>query len=112
VGPLGGERPAVRADDGDLFDLTPLTDDIDGTFLTTEGVARARDALAAGTLPRLAGALEEMRVGAPIARPGAVVCIAGYLVANDVSERAWQKVHSGGQWSKSKSAATFSPLGP
>jgi len=38
--------------------------------------------------------------------------IAGYLVANDLSERAWQLEVSGGQWSKGKSAPGFSPVGP
>jgi 2-keto-4-pentenoate hydratase/2-oxohepta-3-ene-1,7-dioic acid hydratase in catechol pathway len=38
--------------------------------------------------------------------------VAGYLVANDVSERDFQLVQSGGQWSKGKSCETFQPLGP
>jgi 2-keto-4-pentenoate hydratase/2-oxohepta-3-ene-1,7-dioic acid hydratase in catechol pathway len=38
-------------------------------------------------------------------------CIAGYAVANDVSERDYQK-NRGGQWTKGKSAETFNPLGP
>ena len=38
--------------------------------------------------------------------------IAGYLVANDLSERTFQLETSGGQWSKGKSAPGFSPLGP
>ena len=37
--------------------------------------------------------------------------IAGYCVANDVSERAFQLEH-GGQWSKGKSSDNFLPLGP
>ena len=37
--------------------------------------------------------------------------IAGYVVVNDVSERAFQ-VERGGQWSKGKSAETFNPAGP
>jgi 2-keto-4-pentenoate hydratase/2-oxohepta-3-ene-1,7-dioic acid hydratase in catechol pathway len=37
--------------------------------------------------------------------------IAGYCVANDVSERAFQ-LERGGQWSKGKSSANFLPLGP
>lgn len=37
--------------------------------------------------------------------------IAGYLVANDVSERAFQ-IERGGQWTKGKSAETFNPAGP
>jgi len=38
--------------------------------------------------------------------------IAGYLVANDLSERTFQLDESGGQWSKGKSSPGFSPLGP
>lgn len=37
--------------------------------------------------------------------------IAGYCVANDVSERSFQLEH-GGQWVKGKSSETFCPLGP
>ncbi len=37
--------------------------------------------------------------------------IAGYVLHNDVSERAFQ-LEQGGQWVKGKSADTFAPLGP
>ena len=37
--------------------------------------------------------------------------IAGFLVVNDVSERAFQ-IERGGQWVKGKSAETFNPAGP
>ncbi|TCL09868.1 2-keto-4-pentenoate hydratase/2-oxohepta-3-ene-1,7-dioic acid hydratase in catechol pathway [Shimia isoporae] len=37
--------------------------------------------------------------------------VAGYCVANDVSERAYQ-IERGGQWTKGKSCDTFGPLGP
>ncbi|MBX9471483.1 fumarylacetoacetate hydrolase family protein [Microcella sp.] len=39
------------------------------------------------------------------------VHIAGYVVVNDVSERAFQ-IERGGQWAKGKSAETFNPAGP
>jgi 2-keto-4-pentenoate hydratase/2-oxohepta-3-ene-1,7-dioic acid hydratase in catechol pathway len=38
-------------------------------------------------------------------------CIAGYAIANDVSEREYQ-LERGGQWVKGKSCETFNPLGP
>ena len=41
----------------------------------------------------------------------ALKCIAGYALAHDVSERAYQ-LERGGQWVKGKSADSFSPLGP
>lgn len=37
--------------------------------------------------------------------------IAGFLVVNDVSERAFQ-LERGGQWTKGKSSETFNPAGP
>jgi 2,4-didehydro-3-deoxy-L-rhamnonate hydrolase len=37
--------------------------------------------------------------------------IAGYVLVNDVSERAFQ-IERSGQWSKGKSAETFNPTGP
>ncbi|MGV9265720.1 fumarylacetoacetate hydrolase family protein [Kitasatospora sp. NPDC003701] len=37
--------------------------------------------------------------------------VAGYTIANDVTERAFQ-FERGGQWDKGKSAETFTPLGP
>lgn len=41
----------------------------------------------------------------------AAEAIAGYVVVNDVSERAFQMERSG-QWAKGKSAETFNPAGP
>ena len=72
LGPVGSEIPAVDAGDGVIRDLRPLTADIDGAFLEADGLRRAR-AEASG-LPVLDGAAD-LRVGAPIARPGAVLCI-------------------------------------
>ncbi|MGK5555590.1 fumarylacetoacetate hydrolase family protein [Actinomadura kijaniata] len=74
VGPAGNERPALLSDDGVHHDLSGLTDDIDGRFLATGGPARAARALAAGTLPELA-VPDGTRVGAPVARPGKIVCV-------------------------------------
>ena len=182
LGAVGEERPYVRSTDGTVYDLSSVTADIDGAFLASDGIARARAALDAGSLP--VASAEGLRVGAPIARPAAVVCIgqnyaahaaesgaeppkepivffkhpntvvgpydevlvprgstrtdwevelavvigktarylasdeealaciAGYTIANDVSERAFQLEVSGGQWSKGKCCETFNPLGP
>lgn len=181
-GPVGQERPAVRDTNGQTWDLSPLTHDIDGPFLEQDGIARVASALAAGQLPAID--VQGVRLGAPIARPQAVSCIgmnyaahaaesgatpptvpvlfykhpatvvgpqddvilppgstrsdwevelavvikstprflgdsddpmdyvAGYTIANDLSERASQLEFSGGQWSKGKSAETFCPTGP
>ncbi|HEY0619041.1 MAG TPA: fumarylacetoacetate hydrolase family protein [Kribbella sp.] len=73
LGAVGEERPYVRDADGTVYDLTSVTADIDGAFLSSDGIARARAALEAGSLPVVDAA--DLRVGAPIARPAAVVCI-------------------------------------
>lgn len=186
LGPSGAECPHVSDEHGRVFDLSPITADIDSAFLAGDGIERARAALDAGELSPVgdAGDGTGMRVGAPIARPGAVLCIgqnyaahaaesgarppevpilffkhpntvvgpyeevllppgstrtdwevelgvvlgrrvrylddreeaaasiAGFLVSNDVSERAYQIEHSGGQWSKGKCCETFNPVGP
>ena len=182
LGPVGQETPVVLVD-GTYYDVSSITPDIDGAFLSSDGPDAVRAAVAAGSLQELAGA-DGLRVGAPIARPSAVVCIgmnyaahaaesgsapptipilflktpntvvgpndavqiprgsektdwevelgvvigtrasyldspeesaahiAGFVVANDVSERDFQLAVSGGQWSKGKCAPGFNPTGP
>ncbi|ALX65880.1 fumarylacetoacetate hydrolase family protein [Microbacterium sp. XT11] len=73
LGDAGAETPAVRHD-GRVFRLDGLTRDIDGAFLEGGGISRTRAALEAGELPAFEGA-DDLRVGAPIARPSAVLCI-------------------------------------
>ena len=182
LGAVGAEIPVLL--DGDrTYYLRPVANDVDGAFLASGGIDRARAALAARTLDEVADAAS-LRVGAPIARPSAVYCIgmnyaahaaesgsappehlvmfmkspntvagpyddvaiprgssatdwevelgvvigrrasylaspaearehiAGYVMANDLSERDWQLAVSGGQWSKGKSAPGFCPTGP
>ncbi|WP_024875979.1 fumarylacetoacetate hydrolase family protein [Saccharomonospora piscinae] len=73
LGPVGAETPVVL--DGDTaYDLSALTSDLDGAFLASGGTRLAAGALAAGELPVLADAARA-RVGAPVARPGAVICV-------------------------------------
>jgi len=182
LGPIGQETPTVFHE-GRYYDLLTLTADIDGDFLASDGVERARVALEAGWLPEIPNA-SALRIGAPIARPSAVICIgmnyaahaaesgsqppeipiiflktpntvvgpndsveippgstktdwevelgvvistrasyldsphdaldhiAGFVTANDVSERDFQMNVSGGQWSKGKCAPGFNPTGP
>ncbi|MER7362179.1 fumarylacetoacetate hydrolase family protein [Nonomuraea wenchangensis] len=71
VGPVGQERPVVLDEAGNLRDIGEP--DIDGAFLASGGVARVRAALDRGDLPIVAE--EGLRVGAPVARPGKIVCI-------------------------------------
>ncbi len=77
LGPVGAERPVVRDEAGVLYELSGLTADIDGAFLAAGGLGAAARAAAAGELPVLddPGDGSGLRVGAPIARPTAVICI-------------------------------------
>jgi len=69
VGPVGAERPVGYAD-GRYHDLSGVTADIDAAFLAR---ITAGDAPDPATLPEIDVA--GLRIGAPIARPGVVLCI-------------------------------------
>ncbi|MCJ1708814.1 fumarylacetoacetate hydrolase family protein [Microbacterium sp. VKM Ac-2923] len=73
IGERGHEVPVVVVD-GRYRDLRSLTLDIDAAFWESDPVDLVSRALAEGTLPELPDAAEA-RIGAPIARPGAVVCV-------------------------------------
>ncbi|MGR0161823.1 fumarylacetoacetate hydrolase family protein [Paenarthrobacter nitroguajacolicus] len=77
LGTAGNEQPAVIAQDATgaekYFSLKALTNDIDGGFLASGGTERTREALNKGELPEISA--EGLRIGAPVARPGAVVAI-------------------------------------
>ena len=47
-----------------------------------------------------------------LAKNKAMEAVAGYCLANDVSERSFQIERSGGQWGKGKGCEMFGPLGP
>ena len=46
-----------------------------------------------------------------VSKADALSHVAGYMIVNDVSERAWQAERQG-QWTKGKSHDTFAPMGP
>lgn len=71
VGTPGNETPAVEHD-GSLFDVSAHVDDYDGAFWASGGPARLAAAVQAGGLPAVGN---DVRVGAPIARPSKVVCV-------------------------------------
>jgi len=68
VGPAGAERPVALVD-GRHLDLSGVTADIDGAFLAAGGLS-SEDA---ANLPEVD--ITGLRIGPPIARPGAVVCV-------------------------------------
>ena len=73
LGAPGAEIPAVPTREGQYRDLRPVTADIDHAFWVTGGPQRVQAAIAAGRLPVLDATGE--RIGAPIVRPGVVLCI-------------------------------------
>ena len=62
LGPLGAERP-VLLHGSTAYDLSPVTADIDGTFLSDGGPARAAAALAGGELAEIG--TSGLRIGTP-----------------------------------------------
>ncbi|MFB7214560.1 fumarylacetoacetate hydrolase family protein [Streptomyces sp. NPDC056255] len=73
IGDPGREIPALLLQDGTALDLRSLTGDIGGEFLAGDVTGRIEEARAAGVLPVLD--ITGLRVGAPVARPGKVVCV-------------------------------------
>jgi 2-keto-4-pentenoate hydratase/2-oxohepta-3-ene-1,7-dioic acid hydratase in catechol pathway len=47
-----------------------------------------------------------------LSKKNAMDVVAGYCLANDVSERSFQIDRGGGQWTKGKGCESFGPLGP
>jgi 2,4-didehydro-3-deoxy-L-rhamnonate hydrolase len=69
VGPAGSETPVVLDEQGRRRDVSSITADFNGAFFGSGGIDRLRDA-DLSSLPVLA---DDLRVGAPIARPGNVL---------------------------------------
>jgi 2,4-diketo-3-deoxy-L-fuconate hydrolase len=72
IGAPGAEQPVLVNGDRH-YSLNSITPAINGDFLSNGGPAAAAAALAAGTLPDVTS--EDVRYGAPVARPSAVVCV-------------------------------------
>ncbi len=70
-GEPGRERPGILADDGRRLDVSATVADWNGSTLDRETLARVR-ALSPASLPAVS---DEVRWGAPVARPGKIVCI-------------------------------------
>lgn len=72
-GELGNERPGVMADTGERLDLSGYFADWDRAFFSNDGLRRLEEILKqVPNLPRIA---EDVRIGAPIARPGKILCV-------------------------------------
>lgn len=71
IGDTGTEKPVVKHE-GRYYSLEGITDGLPGTFWS-DGPARVARALEAGELTEVA--IEGKRIGSPMDRPGAVICI-------------------------------------
>lgn len=69
VGPVGAERPVLFVQ-GRHFDLSAVADDVNPAFFASQGFDRVREAT---NLPEID--ITEQRIGAPIARPGVILCV-------------------------------------
>jgi 2-keto-4-pentenoate hydratase/2-oxohepta-3-ene-1,7-dioic acid hydratase in catechol pathway len=72
VGARGAERPAVLDADGITRDVSGIAGDFGPAFFAGDGPRQVAAALSRGGLPQ---ADASGRIGAPIARPGKIVCI-------------------------------------
>jgi len=71
VGDPGSEIPVVMDAAGQAYDVSAMTADFGPAFFAGDGLQRI--VAAAGSLPRIE--LAGKRLGSPLARPGAVLCI-------------------------------------
>lgn len=85
VGAPGAEVPAVLGPSGERYDISSLTSDIDAAFLGGGGIADLQARWGAGEIQRLPQLDPSARLGAPIARPGHLVC-AGLNYADHAAE--------------------------
>ena len=72
-GAAGAERPAAFAPDGTIVDLSSVVPDFEHRTLGADSLTRVAEAVANGGLPVVD--VDRARIGAPVARPGKVVCI-------------------------------------
>lgn len=75
VGAPGSERPAILGPSGERIDVSSVTRDFDADFFGGGGIARLRALQDAGALHELPLLDASARLGAPIARPGNLVCV-------------------------------------
>ncbi|MFF2051432.1 fumarylacetoacetate hydrolase family protein [Leifsonia sp. NPDC058194] len=92
LGPAGAERPFVRSE-GRLYELDLIAPDIDPAFFASDGVARTMVALQARELPEAAPGAAALRIGPPVTRPAAIVCIGQNYAAHAAESGAAPPEH-------------------
>ena len=74
-GTPGEERPGLLTDEGKRIDLSQHFDDWNADFFRQGGLNKLADVLAERDLSTFPSVEESVRYGAPIARPGKVICV-------------------------------------
>ena len=73
IGEAGSETP-VASMDGRTYDVSSLTNAYDADFFARDGLSQLAGAIEAGELPTVE-VDENVRIGAPLTRPQALICI-------------------------------------
>lgn len=74
-GNVNEERPGLLTGDGKRVDLSDHFEDWNSAFFRRGGLAELADLIAHDNLSEFAGVDESVRHGAPVARPGKVICV-------------------------------------
>ena len=85
VGAAGAEVPAVLGAAGERYDVSTITADFDAAFFARGGMADLQERWSSGQIQELPRLASDARLGAPIARPGHLVC-AGLNYADHAAE--------------------------
>ncbi len=70
-GPIGQEKPGILDDAGTIRDLSSVVDDIDGSSLTADGIAK----IAAVDITFLPAVAADQRIGPCVGNVGKMICI-------------------------------------
>ncbi len=74
-GDAGAERPGVLLDNGRVLDVSTHFADYGPAFFESGGLEQLREVIASGDASLPTVGLDDVRLGAPIARPHKVICV-------------------------------------
>lgn len=105
-----GKAPPTRPM---LFTKNPMAVSLAGEDIVIPKVCQDKEQVDfEAELGVIIGAMPDGRFVRDVSEDNALACVLGYVAANDVSARWWQKDGSGGQFNRGKSFDTFCPIGP
>jgi len=96
-----------------LFTKNPMAAGLDGDEIVIPKVCQDREQVDfEAELGVIIGRRPSGGMVKDVSQDEALACVLGYVCANDVSARWWQREGSGGQFNRGKSFDTFCPIGP